>query len=212
MSTLFVAIHAIAASGVVLLGPIQILRRTKDRKHRFIGRSWVILMYFVCVSGMFIYSLTGSFTAFHALAIWTFISTTLGVMAIRRGKVRRHIFMMVGSYLGAVTAGVFAAIIPGRDIPRLAVSDPELLWSLVALVIVLATAWAVFVLGFVSGQDRVSADAGDAVPASAPEALSPVGAIAAPTSSSSAHADAAPLPAGVSSAPTGEPLAPADQQ
>ncbi|WP_210603198.1 DUF2306 domain-containing protein [Brevibacterium oceani] len=178
MSTLFVAIHAIAASGVVLLGPIQILRRTKDRKHRFIGRSWVILMYFVCVSGMFIYSLTGSFTAFHALAIWTFISTTLGVIAIRRGKVRRHIFMMVGSYLGALTAGIFAAIIPGRDIPRLAVSDPGLLWSLVALVIVLVTAWAVYVLRFVSGQDRVSAVIGVAVPTDPTPA--PSGAAAAP--------------------------------
>lgn len=153
MSALFVAIHAIAASGVVLLGPIQILRRTKDRKHRFIGRSWAILMYFVCVSGMFIYSLTGSFTVFHALAIWTFIATTLGVIAIRSGKVRRHIFMMVGSYLGAVTAGIFAAIVPGRDIPRLAVNDPGLLWSLVATVIVLVTAWAVYVLRFVSAED-----------------------------------------------------------
>jgi uncharacterized membrane protein len=151
---LIVAIHAIAASGVILLGPIQIIRRTKDRKHRFIGRSWVILMYFVCVSGMFIYSLTGSFTIFHALAIWTFVSTTWGVIAIRRGNIRRHIGMMVGSYLGALTAGAFAALVPGRDIPKLAVSDPMLLWSLIAAVIVAATAWAVYVLGFVPTHDK----------------------------------------------------------
>ena len=154
MFSLFIAIHAIAATGVVLLGPIQIIRRTKDRKHRFIGRSWVILMYFVCTSGMFIYSLTGSFTIFHALAIWTFISTTLGVIAIRRGNVRRHIGMMVGSYLGALTAGIFAAVVPGREIPQLAVSDPGLLWSLIAVIIVAVTTWAIFVLRFVSGHDR----------------------------------------------------------
>ncbi|MCS4593124.1 DUF2306 domain-containing protein [Brevibacterium sediminis] len=154
MFSLFIAIHAIAATGVVLLGPIQIIRRTKDRKHRFIGRSWVILMYFVCTSGMFIYSLTGSFTLFHALAIWIFISTTLSVIAIRRGNVRRHIGMMVGSYLGALIAGIFAAAVPGREIPQLAVSDPGLLWSLVAAVIVAVTAWAIFVLRFVSGHDR----------------------------------------------------------
>ena len=159
MSTMIIAIHAIAASGVILLGPIQILRRTKDRKHRFIGRSWVILMYFVCVNGMFIYSLTGAFTLFHALAIWTFISTTLGVIAIRRGNVRRHIGMMVGSYLGALTAGIFATAVPGRDIPQWAVHDPGLLWVLVAAVVLLFTAWAVFVLRFVSGQDRSSGDA-----------------------------------------------------
>ena len=154
MFSLFIAIHAIAATGVVLLGPIQIIRRTKDRKHRFIGRSWVILMYFVCTSGMFIYSLTGSFTIFHALAIWTFISTTLGVFAIRRGNIRRHIGMMVGSYLGALTAGIFAAVVPGREIPQLAVSDPGLLWSLIAVIIVAVTTWAIFVLRFVSGHDR----------------------------------------------------------
>ena len=111
-------------------------------------------MYFVCTSGMFIYSLTGSFTLFHALAICTFISTTLGVIAIRRGNVRRHIGMMVGSYLGALIAGIFAAAVPGRELPQLAVSDPGLLWSLVAAVIVAVTAWAIFVLRFVSGRDR----------------------------------------------------------
>lgn len=154
MYTLFVAIHAIAASCVVLLGPIQILRRTKDRKHRFIGRSWVILMYFVCISGMLMYSISGSFTIFHALAIITFIGTTLGVIAIRRGRVRRHILSMSSSYLGALIAGFFAVSVPGRDIPQLAVSDPGLLWSLVAAVIVAVTAWAIFVLRFVSGHDR----------------------------------------------------------
>lgn len=154
MFSLVIAIHAIAATGVVLLGPIQILRRTKDRRHRFIGRSWVVLMYLVCTSGMFIYSLTGSFTLFHALAIWTFISTTLGVIAIRRGNVRRHIGMMVGSYLGALVAGIFAAVVSGREIPQLAVSDPGLLWSLVAGIVVAVTAWAIFVLRFVSGHDR----------------------------------------------------------
>ena len=173
MFSLFITIHAIAATGVVLLGPIQIIRRTKDRKHRFIGRSWVILMYFVCTSGMFIYSLTGSFTIFHALAIWTFISTTLGVIAIRRGNIRRHIGMMVGSYLGALTAGIFAAVVPGREIPQLAVSDPGLLWSLIAVIIVAVTAWAIFVLRFVSGHDRAQNTVETAEEGASSEPLTP---------------------------------------
>lgn len=129
MTTMFIAIHALAASGVVLLAPVQLIRRTKDRKHRWIGRSWVILMYFVCISGMFIYTLSGSFTVFHALAIFTFATTTIGVISIRLGKVRRHVSMMVGSWLGALAAGTFGAIIPSRDIPRLAVAEPGLLWE-----------------------------------------------------------------------------------
>lgn len=157
---MFIAIHALAASGVVLLAPVQIIRRTKDRRHRWIGRSWVILMYLVCVSGMFIYTLSGSFTVFHALAIFTFATTTIGVIAIRRGNIRRHIGMMVGSWLGALTAGTFAAIIPSREIPQLAVADPALLWGAVAAIIIAATVWVFYVLRFVPAQARSSSNSG----------------------------------------------------
>ncbi|SMY02965.1 Uncharacterized membrane protein [Brevibacterium sp. 239c] len=157
---MFIAIHALAASGVVLLAPVQIIRRTKDRRHRWIGRSWVILMYLVCVSGMFIYTLSGSFTVFHALAIFTFGTTTVGVIAIRRGNIRRHIGMMVGSWLGALTAGTFAAIIPGREIPQLAIVDPTLLWGAVAAIVIAATVWVGYVLKFVPTQARNSSNSG----------------------------------------------------
>ncbi|PCC45270.1 hypothetical protein CIK64_17045 [Brevibacterium aurantiacum] len=160
MTTMFIAIHALAASGVVLLAPVQLIRRTKDRKHRWIGRSWVILMYFVCISGMFIYTLSGSFTVFHALAIFTFATTTIGVISIRLGKVRRHVSMMVGSWLGALAAGTFAAIIPSRDIPQLAVAEPGLLWGAVALVVIVATLWVGYVLRFVPAQARISSNSG----------------------------------------------------
>lgn len=157
---MFIAIHALAASGVVLLAPVQLIRRTKDRKHRWIGRSWVILMYFVCISGMFIYTLSGSFTVFHALAIFTFATTTIGVISIRLGKVRRHVSMMVGSWLGALAAGTFAAIIPSRDIPQLAVAEPGLLWGAVAFVVIVATLWVGYVLRFVPAQARISSNSG----------------------------------------------------
>lgn len=157
---MFIAIHALAASGVVLLAPIQIIRRTKDRRHRWIGRSWVILMYLVCVSGMFIYTLSGSFTVFHALAIFTFGTTTVGVISIRRGNIHRHIGMMVGSWLGAVAAGTFAALIPSRDIPQLAVADPGLLWGAVAAIVVAVTVWVGYVLKFVPAQARSSSNSG----------------------------------------------------
>lgn len=149
MMTLIIAVHAIAAAGVVLLAPVQLIRRPKDNRHKTIGRSWVVLMYLVCVSGMFIYSLTGAFTVFHALAIYTFATTTLGVIAIRRGRLRTHVFLMVGSWIGALIAGTFAVVIPGREIPRLAVGDPVLFWTILASVIIAATVWVVCVLRFV---------------------------------------------------------------
>lgn len=143
-----IAVHAIAASFVILIGPVQFLRRRKDARHRLLGRTFGIMMYFVCVSGMFIYSMSGGFTIFHFLAIWTFTTTTLGIIAIRRHRVRTHRALMIGSWAGTVTAGVCAALIPGRVIPTLAVTDPGLLWTIIAVVLVVATAAITAVLRF----------------------------------------------------------------
>ncbi|WP_333619985.1 DUF2306 domain-containing protein [Dietzia sp.] len=141
-----IAVHAVAASLVVLLGPVNIFRRRKDSAHKAIGRSWVVSMYFVCVSGMCIYTLTGGFTIFHALAIFTFCTTTFGVYNIRRGRVRAHIGNMVGSYIGSLVAGAYAAIVPERAIPQLAVNNPAVLWTAVGGVVLAATCWVAFVL------------------------------------------------------------------
>lgn len=143
---LAIPVHAVAASFVVLLGPVNILRRRRDAAHRVIGRTFVVMMYLVCVSGMFIYSLSGGLTLFHALAVFTFATTTLGVIAIRRRRIASHIGNMVGSWAGAVAAGAFAALVPGRYLPSLAISDPAALWGTAAAVAVAATAWIVVVL------------------------------------------------------------------
>lgn len=149
MPPLIICIHAIAASIVLMLPLVQILRRPKDRAHQWIGRSFVICMWTVCASGMFIYTLTGGFTIFHALAIFTFFTTTLGVIQIRRGRVRSHVMNMVGSWIGACVAGGFAMFGAGREIPKLAISDPTLLWGAAGSVVVLTAIWVVVVLRFV---------------------------------------------------------------
>lgn len=141
-----IPVHAVAASLVILLAPVQVLRRRKDRAHRLIGRSWVVAMYLTCVSGMFIYSLTGGFTIFHALAIFTFGTTTLGVINARNGNMRAHRGNMTGGWIGALVAGGFAVLGPSRDIPKWAVGDPVLFWSIVAVIIVASTVWVWFVL------------------------------------------------------------------
>lgn len=140
-----ISIHAVAASFVILLGPVNFLRRRKDVRHRILGRTFALMMYFVCVSGMFIYTI-GGFTLFHALAIFTFTTTTIGIIAIRRRNVQLHRGMMIGSWAGTVTAGAFAAFVPGRRIPTLAVEDPALLWAIVAGVVLGATLAVALVL------------------------------------------------------------------
>lgn len=166
LHAILIPVHAIAATFAVLIAPVNILRRRRDAAHRALGRSWVVAMYLVCVSGMFIYTI-GGFTIFHALALFTFATTTLGVLAIRRRNVRAHAGNMIGSWAGALVAGGFAAFVPGREIPTLAVSDPAVLWSIVAAVVVLTTAWVAFVLlrlGPAHGPRRSALLAGRATP------------------------------------------------
>lgn len=148
-----IPVHAIAASLVILLAPVNIIRRRKDTAHKTIGRSWVIAIYLTCVSGMFIY-INGGFTIFHALAIYTFVTTTLGVIAIRRGKKREHVRHMTASWVAALIAGSFAAFVPGRYIPTLAVSDPLLLGSVVAALVAASTLWVAWVLAYFGRKPR----------------------------------------------------------
>lgn len=142
---ILIPIHAVAASFVILIGPVNFLRRRKDAAHRLLGRTFAVMMYFVCVSGLLVYE-GGGFGIFHALAIFTLITTTLGIRAIIRGNVKAHRANMIGSWAGTVAAGTFAAVVPGRAIPTLAVGDPMLFWSIVAAIILATTLWVAAVL------------------------------------------------------------------
>ncbi|GAA1491081.1 DUF2306 domain-containing protein [Brachybacterium sacelli] len=131
--TPIIAVHAVAALYVLLLGPLQILRRRRDRAHRLLGASWVAAMLLVCTSSFAI--MPDGFSWLHGLSIWTLVCLVIAIASIRRGEVAMHRGFMVGSYLGTLAAFTFAALVPTRLIPQLLRSEP-----LVALVTVLAVA------------------------------------------------------------------------
>ncbi|WP_114853373.1 DUF2306 domain-containing protein [Brachybacterium sp. YJGR34] len=133
-----IAAHAICALYVLLLGPVQILRRRRDRAHRLLGTSWVAAMVLVCATSFAI--MPDGFSWLHGLSIWTLVCLVLAITAIRRGSVPVHRGFMVGSYLGTLAAFSFAALVPARLIPRLLQSDP-----LIAAATVLAVGAAVAV-------------------------------------------------------------------
>ncbi|MGP9844953.1 DUF2306 domain-containing protein [Brachybacterium sp. 107] len=128
-----IIVHAIAALYVLLLGPLQILRRRRDGAHRLLGTTWVAAMLVVCTSSFGI--MPDGFSWLHGLSTWTLLCMVLAIVAIRRGSVPTHRAFMVGSHLGTLTAFAFAALVPTRLIPQLLRSEP-----LVAGVTVLAVA------------------------------------------------------------------------
>lgn len=128
------ASHVIAALFVLAIGPLQILRRRRDRIHRSMGYLWVAAMYYVCVSSFWIVT-EGHFTWLHGLSAFTLVTVTLGLVSAIRGNIRSHLANMVGSYAGIAVAFVFAVAVPGRAIPRLLADDTSTAVYVAALIV-----------------------------------------------------------------------------
>lgn len=135
--TPLIAAHVIAALYVLVLGPLNIFRRRRDRTHRVIGYTWVGAMYFVCFSSFWIIS-DGSFSWLHGLSAFTIITVTLGLVSAIRRNIVAHRANMIGSYIGIAVAFFFAATAPGRAIPQLMADDPATVVVVVVLVLLTA--------------------------------------------------------------------------
>lgn len=117
-----ITLHALAATYVLVLGPLQILRRRRDLAHRLVGVTWVAAILTVCISSFWI--TPDGFTWLHGLSIWTLVCMVAAILGIRAGNVRVHRGFMIGSYLGTLIAFAFAALVPARLIPQLLRSEP----------------------------------------------------------------------------------------
>ena len=153
-----IALHAVAATYVLLLGPLQILRRRRDLAHRIVGLSWLVAMVTVCLSSFWI--APDGFSWLHGLSIWTLVCMVAAIAGIRRGNVPVHRGFMIGSYLGTLAAFAFAALVPVRLIPQLLRSQP-----LIAVVTVAAVGAVVVI--FHLGVVRVTAAGSPRRPAAA---------------------------------------------
>ena len=141
------ASHVVAALFVLAIGPLQILRRRRDRIHRTMGYLWVAAMYYVCASSFWIVT-EGHFTWLHGLSAFTLMTVTLGLVSAIRGNIPAHLGNMVGSYVGIAVAFVFAVAVPGRAIPRLLADDaPTAVYVAAVVVLGVAVIFASLKLG-----------------------------------------------------------------
>jgi uncharacterized membrane protein len=157
--------HVVAALFVLAVGPLQILRRRRDRIHRSMGYLWVAAMYYVCFSSFWIVS-EGHFSWLHGLSAFTIVTVTLGLISAIRRNIRSHMGNMIGSYIGIAVAFIFAITVPGRAIPELLAEDP----SSVAYVCGLVALIAVVVFVSLKRGGRVRAVARSKIAAEAPAA------------------------------------------
>jgi uncharacterized membrane protein len=125
--------HVVAALYSLAIGPVNILRRRRDRTHRILGYTWAASMYYVCGSSFWIVS-DGHFSWLHGLSAFTIVTVSLGIAAAVRRNIVAHRMNMIGSYLGLLAAFLFAATVPSRAIPRLLDSDPATAWFVAVFV------------------------------------------------------------------------------
>lgn len=155
LGNVLLASHVVGALFVLAIGPLQILRRQRDRIHRTMGYFWVAAMYYVCFSSFWIVS-DGHFSWLHGLSAFTIVTVTLGLVSAVRGNIASHRGNMIGSYVGIAVAFIFAVTVPGRAIPDLLATDPSSV-AFVCGLVVLSTA-VIFVSvkrgGRVGGRSR----------------------------------------------------------
>lgn len=145
VSSPLLMLHVVAALFALSLGPLNLIRRRRDRTHRLVGRTWAAAMAVTAVTSFGVQEPFWALSGLHALSAWTLVSVTLGVLAIRRGDVRAHRANMVGSYLGLWAAFLFAALVPTRTLTQVTAAAP--LSAAVAVGVVLlavAATWWVF--------------------------------------------------------------------
>ena len=110
-----IQLHIAAALTALLLGTVQLVGIKGTGLHRLIGWSWVVVMFTVAVSSLFIRQINpGSFSLIHLLSGWTLIALPMALFAVRRGRIASHARGMTWTFIGGlIVAGAFT-FLPGR--------------------------------------------------------------------------------------------------
>lgn len=113
---LVIQIHVLCAICAVTVGPMALLRRSRDRWHRALGYVWVVAMFGTALSSFWISEdpMIGPFGPIHVLSILTIFGLWQGVSAARARNIPAHKGHMQNLYFWALgVAGVFT-FLPGR--------------------------------------------------------------------------------------------------
>ena len=91
------------------LTPVMLLRVRGDRRHRTIGKLWIVAMLATAISSLFIHvSGPGRFSVIHLLSFWTRVQVPLIWWTARHHDVARHRRAVHGMVIGALlVAGFF---------------------------------------------------------------------------------------------------------
>lgn len=110
-----IQIHLAAALVAFAVATLQFVGLKGTTFHRVVGWGWVIVMFTVAVSSVFIRKINhGTLSFIHILLGLTLIALPILVLAARRGDIKKHRKEAYQLYIGAlIVAGIFT-FLPGR--------------------------------------------------------------------------------------------------
>ncbi len=120
-----IQLHVAAALVALLLGPVVLLRRRRDRLHRMLGYAWVCAMALTALSSFAIhgFAVVGPFGPIHILSVVVLVGLWRGVGHARRGDIAAHRRTMESLYSGAVIGAGLFTLVPGRRMSILVLGD-----------------------------------------------------------------------------------------
>jgi uncharacterized membrane protein len=101
--------HVAVAVCAVVLGGALLLRRKGTFSHKVLGRVWIALMVAAALSSFAIQG-RGRFSLIHALSIVVLVAAPVGVLLIRRGRVRAHRITMVAMFVSLCVTGMLTLL------------------------------------------------------------------------------------------------------
>jgi len=140
-------IHTGCAVLALLLGAGILLATKGTRTHVRAGWAYVVSMGCVNGTAFALYNLTGRFNTFHALAILSLATVTIGVVQVRRRGPKwmwRHYQYMAWSYVGLLAATCNEAFVRVPALQRLAASSSVSLPLLAMLLVVAVSGMLIF--------------------------------------------------------------------
>ena len=112
-----IGLHLSAAVAALLLGILVLVQAKGTYRHKLIGRFWVVLMFTVAITSLWIRDLNeGASSGIHLLTALTVLSLIVGIRAIRKGYVEAHKRFIIGTFIGLCGAAL-GTLLPGRLIP-----------------------------------------------------------------------------------------------
>ena len=123
-----IQVHVAFAVIALLIGPVALFRKRRDRLHKISGYTWVAGITGLSVSGIFIPSeiaVIGQFGPIHLFSLFALWGVGAGMYWVWKGDIARHRAAMRSVWFGTMGLALLLQLLPGRVMNRMIFGEPS---------------------------------------------------------------------------------------